>query len=73
MADEIYMVTRLPGARASVFHKEGDNFATLTIGSEGQMAVASFSIFLNPDQLEKLATDLLAASRAVDKAMRRAA
>ena len=73
MSQDIYLTTRLPGAQVTVFHQEGTHTASLTIGSEGQMAVASFSIFLNPDQLEKLATDLLAAARAVDKAMRRAA
>lgn len=73
MSQDIYLTTRLPGAVATVFHQPGTPTATLTFGSEGQMAVCSFSIFLNPDQLEKLATDLLAAARAVDLAQRRAA
>ena len=73
MSQDIYMTTRLPGAQATVFYQPGQRSATLTIGSDGAMSVASFSLFLNPDQLEKLATDLLAAARAVDLAQRRAA
>ena len=70
---DLYRTTHLPGATLTVFHQPDQRQATVTIGTTHQEAIVTFSLFMTPADLERLAAELLAAAQLVDLAQRRVA
>ena len=65
MSTEICRTTMLPGASVTVFHQPGAPEVTLSMGTIGAPAIVTFSAFVGPADLERLAADLLAAAQAI--------
>jgi hypothetical protein len=72
MTTEIYRTTTLPGAEVSIFHSSDSPSVTLSFGTVGAPAIVTFSAFVGPADLERLAADLLAAAQAIQMPRRAA-
>ena len=65
MTTEICRTTNLPGASVTVYYPIGAREVTLSIGTIGAPVTVTFSAFVGPADLERLAADLLAAAQAI--------